>query len=445
MKTIPFLTLLMICLLFAFNAHALESGIDAPELKLSKWIMNGPVKIEFDKKDVNADKKVFAVEFWGTWSSASRNAVPLLVYLQKKFRDKGLKVIAVTREDESAVNKFIESNPNINYGVVLDEKSVSTLTYMGESRLFPKVFLIGNGNKIMWSGEVIDLPWVLDKFYAGRFDQSKQREISKLSQEIQVALLESKNDTVRSLAQRVLEIDPEDGFAMRTVMFAYESDEKADEAISFLSKMITENPKLFRIYFVKLDFITRYPAFSKELLPLSEAFITNFPDNPEELNNLAWMLVERFPYFPGTLELAWKAVGKAYAAVEKNGTDEQKSACLNTMALIYYKCGMLPQAIDAQKKVSALLKDNAAVQKNSSIALDYYERALKLQQQIKPQPVKPQPAVKPAKPVKPQTAAAQAKPQQPAKPVTQTANPQAVKTPQQTNPTQTVANPQPAK
>lgn len=439
MRIISVLALFVICMLSAFNVKALESGIDAPELKFSKWLMNGPVKIEFDKKDANVDKKVFAVMFWGTWSSASRNAVPLLVYLQKKFRDKGLKIIAVTREDEPVVAGFLETTPNINYGVVLDDKSISTLTYMGESRLFPKVFLIGNGNKIMWSGEVIDLPAVLDKFYAGRFDQSKQRELSKLSQEIQTALMESKNDIVRSLAQRVLDIDPEDGFAMRTVMFAYESDEQADQAIRFLSKMIQENPKLFRIYFVKLDFIARYPAFAQELLPLAESFIANFPDNTEELNNLAWMLVDRFPYFPGTLELAWKAAGKACAIADKNGTDEQKSACLNTMALIYYKCGMLPQAIDTQKKVSALLKNNAEVQKNSAAALDYYARALKLQQQIKPQPAvkpvaKPQPAAKPT--VKQPTAAAPvvAKPQQVTKP----------QPPAPANTQQTVANP-PAK
>jgi hypothetical protein len=61
-------------MLSAFNVKALESGIDAPELKFSKWLMNGPVKIEFDKKDANVDKKVYAVMFWGTWSSASRNA-----------------------------------------------------------------------------------------------------------------------------------------------------------------------------------------------------------------------------------------------------------------------------------------------------------------------------------------------------------------------------------
>jgi hypothetical protein len=91
------------------------------------------------------------------------------------------------------------------------------------------------------------------------------------------------------------------------------------------------------------------------------------------------------------------------------------------MALIYYKCGMLPQAIDTQKKVSALLKNNAEVQKNSAAALDYYARALKLQQQIKPQPTvkpvaKPQPAAKPTVKPPPAAAPAVAKPQQVTKP-----------------------------
>ena len=380
-KTILVLSLLAICLLPGFQSQALEEN-EAPPLKLSKWLMNGPVKIEFDKKDKDADKKLFVIEFWGTWSSTSRDAIPLLMYLQKKYRDKGLKIIAVTREDENTIAKFIESNPTINYGIALDDQSISTLTYMGESRIFPKVFIIGNGNQIIWSGEAIDLPTILDKFYNGRFSQSKQREISKLNQELQIAMLQSKNDLVRSIAQRILEIDIEDGFAFRTMMFAYENDEKRDEAIQFLSKMINDNPKISRFNFIKIDFIARYPAFTQELLPTAEKFLINFADNPDELNNLAWSLVDRFPYLPGTLELAWKAADKACNAVEKNGTDEQKSACFNTLALIYYKCGMLQKAIGTQKKVSSLLKDNAAVQKSSAVALAYYESALKLQQQI---------------------------------------------------------------
>ena len=382
-KAILVLSLFTFCLLPCFQSVALDSENDAPALKLSKWLMNGPVKIEFDKKDKDADKKLFAIVFWGTWSSPCRDAIPLLSYLQKKYRDKGLKIIAVTREDEGTVTKFIEANLTaLSFGIVLDDQSISTLTYMGESRIFPKVFIIGNGNQLIWSGEAIDLPTVLDKFYTGRFNLSKQREISKLTQELQIAMMQSKNDMVRSIAQRILEIDPEDGFAFRTTMFAYESDEKTDEAMQFLSKMIKDNPKIARFNFIKIDFIARYPAFSKELLPTAEAFLINFANSPDELNNLAWALADRFPYLPGTLEIAWKAADKACKAVEKNGSDEQKSACFNTMALIYYKCGMLQQAIDTQKKVSALLKDNTAVQKNSAASLAYYESALKLQKQI---------------------------------------------------------------
>lgn len=381
-KTILLLSLLACGLLPAFQSHAQDSDSDAPALKLAKWLMNGPVKIEFDKKDKTADKKLFAIVFWGTWSGASRDSVPLLIYLQKKYRDKGLKIIAVSREDENAVTRFIEANPTINYGVVLDDQSISTLTYMGDSRIFPKVFIIGNGNQIIWSGEVIDLPTMLEKFYAGSFNLSKQREISKLAQELQIAMLQSKNELVRSMAQRILEIDPEDGFAFRTMMFTFESDEKNEEAMQFLSKMIKDNPKVARFYFIKIDFIARYPAFNIELLPMAESFQTKFANNPDELNNLAWTLIDRFPYLPGTLELAWKAADKACKTAEMSGTEEQKSACLNTMALIYYKCGMLQQAIDTQKKVSTLLKDNAVVQKNSATSQAYYESALKLQQQI---------------------------------------------------------------
>ena len=56
-KAMLLLSLFTFCLLPCFQSVALDSENDAPALKLSKWLMNGPVKIEFDKKDKDADKK----------------------------------------------------------------------------------------------------------------------------------------------------------------------------------------------------------------------------------------------------------------------------------------------------------------------------------------------------------------------------------------------------
>jgi thiol-disulfide isomerase/thioredoxin len=360
-------------------AYAVEIGEDAPELRIGKWLMNGPVKVEFDPNDKTAGQKLFVYLFWGSWSSPSRDVVPLLALLQKKYNDKQLKIILISREDEAAVNKFLGKNSIGGCAMALDEKSATTLMYMGNDRMYPKAFVIGNGNQLLWSGEAVDLPDFFSQFYSNSFNIGKQKEKSALTLELKVALQQQSAELIRSVSDAIFKLDPEDGFALRTRLFLCENDGNIAEAFQLLNKMLNNSaaPKLF---FIKLDLIARYPEFSENMTPTAQLCLEKFAGNQEALNNLAWILLERFPYTPGTLEIAAAAVERANALMQQNSDKTFAPAIYNTQALVYYKSGLLQQAVASQQRAIELSADNPAAVKSGNLSLEYYQNALKLQQ-----------------------------------------------------------------
>lgn len=382
MRSIMFIKLISVCcLVFAavLTASAIDAGDEMPELKVSKWLMNGPVKIEFDPNDKAVERKIYTYIFWGSWSNPSRDVLPLLTLLQKKYQAEKLKIILISREDEETVSKFLEKNSIGGCAMALDDKSISTLSYMGQDRMFPKAFIIGNGSQILWSGEPVDLPGFYEQFYAGRFSFSRQKEKTAIALELKVALQQQNSDLIRKLSDDILKLDPEDGFALRSRLFTCENEGNIGEAFQLLNKLLKKAPSA-KLYFIKLDLIARYPDLSNDLLPVAKECLEKFGNNTEELNNLAWLLIERFPYTPGTLEIATAAAQRAEVLITKSGDTLQQAATFNTLALVYYKSGLLSLAVANQQKALDASKDNPAATKSGTMALEYYQRALKLQE-----------------------------------------------------------------
>lgn len=53
--------------------------------------------------------KVVLVDFWATWCGYCNELMPGVEALHKKYRDQGLAVVAVTKEDPALVKKFVET------------------------------------------------------------------------------------------------------------------------------------------------------------------------------------------------------------------------------------------------------------------------------------------------------------------------------------------------
>jgi tetratricopeptide (TPR) repeat protein len=379
-KIVLVILLINFCILKSF---ALQTGENAVKLKVSKWLKNGPISLRIHKQvPKDRRKDLFVLVLWGSWSPACRESVPMLVYLQNKYRDKNMQIIAISREKRETIEKFIDEQPQINYAVAVDDQSLTTLHYLGESRLLPRIYIIDAYGKIIWDGEVADLSVILKKMYKGTYNAYIQKQVSRFQQELEVSLRSGNITETIKISDKILKLDPENGFAIRMRMFVYENQRQVDKAWDFLNSLLKKTPGNAMLYFVKLDFVSRFPQYNKYSTELAEAVKKHFYNDPQMLNNMAWGLLTRFPFDGKILKPATECIQRALELSKKDKNNKSfYASCLNTMALVYYRCGMVKKALETQREVAKLAMGDKA--KNSSDeAEQLYKSALELQKKL---------------------------------------------------------------
>lgn len=109
----------------------------APKLVVEKWISDISV----------TDGKYVLIDFWATWCSPCRRAIPDLNSFQEEFKDK-LIVIGISSEPANKVK--ILKNPKIEYYSAIDTKQRMKQTL--EVKGIPHCILIDPKGIIVWEG-----------------------------------------------------------------------------------------------------------------------------------------------------------------------------------------------------------------------------------------------------------------------------------------------------
>ena len=112
-------------------------GKTAPELSVDKWVGDKP----------SLEGKFVLLNFWASWSAPSRQYIPELNALQKKYGDK-LVVIGVTSEPEKDVTEM--SEPRIEYASGIDSKA--KLTAAAGVTTIPSVLLCDPKGMVLYQG-----------------------------------------------------------------------------------------------------------------------------------------------------------------------------------------------------------------------------------------------------------------------------------------------------
>ncbi len=84
--------------------------------------------------------QVVVLNFWATWCAPCVEEVPSLVEMQRRMKDKGVTVLAVSVDADAAAYQRFVKNHNVNLLTVRDADQKSNSLY-GTS-VFPETFII---------------------------------------------------------------------------------------------------------------------------------------------------------------------------------------------------------------------------------------------------------------------------------------------------------------
>ncbi len=182
------------------GAGKLKIGVAAPALNGLEWIKGDPVSL---KKGT-----IYVLEFWATWCGPCRTSIPHLTKMQEKYKDKNVKIIGVSTDKSSEVNKVKKFVKNMagkmNYTVAFDAKGSANKGYMKAfgARGIPHAFIIDKQGKIVWQGHPMDnMDSVLEKVISGSFDYQNYAKKKAVENEKQMKMILIYNSYFKALKE----------------------------------------------------------------------------------------------------------------------------------------------------------------------------------------------------------------------------------------------------
>ena len=85
------------------------------------------------------------ISFFATWCGPCKKELPFLVELDRKYRDKGLKVVSISIDKEKEafeqIRALVEEH-DVRFPVLMDRYNLLARRYLGEKTAMPSVFLV---------------------------------------------------------------------------------------------------------------------------------------------------------------------------------------------------------------------------------------------------------------------------------------------------------------
>lgn len=200
----------------AVPAKTLRIGDRAPGLHVAEWVRGEPVALERGK--------VYVVEFWATWCTPCREAIPHLSALQRKYGDE-LVVIGVSSEEGglAEIVPFVAGQGEaMAYRVAYDADQRMMREYMlsRNETAIPQAFIVDREGRLAWTGHPLEMDEALDQIVRGEFDlgaaiafERRMDELVELAlprlEALDGALMEGDFATGARLAQELAALDYE--------------------------------------------------------------------------------------------------------------------------------------------------------------------------------------------------------------------------------------------
>lgn len=303
-------------LIAAAHGEGLKIGDAAPRLSIGKWI--GGDAVDITKADP-AD--VFVITFWQPSQHFSRFYTSTMTHVQKQFKDRRVRVIAVTAEQKETVQNFLDSGwrRGVRFTIGVDQRGRTARRWEAAPDISPMVatYIVKDG-RITWVGQHLE---GLDTHVA-----------EALGDEAYVA-------DARKYESRLTRFNE-----------AYKA-EQWDKALSILDKLMAFKPNDTRLNNSRYIILANKKRDAKAAEPWKSILLARCED-AYALNELAWgILTEDMWRDCRDLSFAKAVAEKAMAL-----TDHRNAAIVDTYARALWDTGDWAGAIEWQKKALELCK-----------------------------------------------------------------------------------------
>lgn len=305
----------------------LIAGDKAPSLAGVKWLTQAPA----DPTQPDG-KKFYLLDVWATWCQPCAVTIPHLNRLQAKYADKGLVVMAVSQEEASVVEPFLQKT-EMKYAVGVDAGKQAVPVYMNGIEGIPHAFLFDRTGTLVWHGHPLDnLEHVIRQVAAGRMDAAKAMQIEAHKTEL---------GSIR----------------------------EPGKALEVFNKMIAIDPQESQYYAIKINILTQMRK-TEEIGAVLEAWSAGCAESSDGLVELAINAVRQ-------QDVEQRNPGLALQSVEKALTLQPDTPALILGAQVLCELGN-PQRARAILGDPSKVEDEAQRKVLTSHAA-YYDKLLKLE------------------------------------------------------------------
>ncbi|MBN2642287.1 MAG: hypothetical protein JXR78_11575 [Victivallales bacterium] len=363
---------------FVFSAlgFATSPGDNAPAIGVNKWISGTSITLPSpglgQDKSATSEREFFAVVIWATSAPDALYSMNILKNMQKKYPR--LRVLVITRDSEHDVTSFLSSNHLMDMNVALDKNNSTTRSYMQNSIILPRIFLVDDCRKVIWSGDVMDFPEVFDQVRNDKFDLEQAKKIDAISKQLVTALQSTDFHGVIRHSERMLELDPTNSFAIRARLFEYETNNATDDAIKFIKKLISRKPDVSRLYFIQLELMLRANKTAGELQQVYAQMLKIFSYDPQVMLNFSWIMLDKVPFNLRDPLILRQACTLAFEQMPQDASPVEKAGFKTAMARVHTLWGEFARALELQREAVVLLKDDARLENEARRTLKIIEQ-----------------------------------------------------------------------
>lgn len=196
----------LFCLTVAVSGASLDLGDNAPAISPDVWITGQPA----DPTEVDG-KTFYIVEVWSVTCPPCVRTIPILNDIQKRYADKGLRIVSFTTDAREDVERFLALHP-IEYNSFIDKEGATMVNYMAADNrnTIPHAFLFDKTGALVWIGNPLDnLEGRVQQVLSGDLNRDKALAVRDAKEALQTSFAEQNIEGMLASLTELERLEPD--------------------------------------------------------------------------------------------------------------------------------------------------------------------------------------------------------------------------------------------